>query len=141
MLIEISKENVDKHRAAIAMEAQQKREEAERIANAPPPSDEWTVKLHNIDDTASVFVNGTKVTTCGFSRSCTVHLNRHFKAGTNKVRLAFGNRLGAWTYGYKVRKNKEIVYEGRCGQVWVYGCEWDIRHGVRHTFEFEVEGP
>ena len=86
-------------------------------------------------------MNGTQVTRCGYSERCTVKLNAHLKAGKNAVRLEYGNRFGVWTYGYKVHKNKEIMYEARCGQVWLYGCSWDISSGVIHTFEFEIIYP
>jgi hypothetical protein len=134
VLIKIAKESVDKHRVAIA-------EEAKRLANAPPPPDEWTAEVFNIDDRADIHVNGTKVSQCEFSRSCTVKLSPHFKSGKNTVRLDYSNRIGFWTYGYKIHKNDELMYQGRCGRVWLYGCSWDMTQGVIHTFKFEVEQP
>ena len=65
----------------------------------------------------------------------------YFKPGKNTVRLEYRNRIGAWTYGYEIFKNDEIMYQGSCGQVWLLGCEWDISRGVVHTFEFEVDSP
>ena len=97
------------------------------------------MELSNIDDFAFVKVNGLRVTRCGFSRSCSVELTRHLKAGKNEVSINFGNRFGVWTYGYEVKKNGKLMYDGRCGQVWVYGCEWDMSTGVRHTFDFTVD--
>ena len=45
-----------------------------------------------------------------------------------------------WTYGYEVSKNGEVMYEGRCGQVWVLGCGFlNTKKGLVHAFEFEVE--
>jgi hypothetical protein len=134
VLIKVSQESVDKHRIAVA-------EEAKRKANEPPPLDEWTAKVFNIDDSATVYVNGTQITRCGFSDSCTVSLGKHFKPGTNHVRFDYDNRLGFWTYGYEVRKNDEVMYEGSCGQVWVFGCSWDTTVGIIYTFEFEVDQP
>ena len=134
VLIKIAKESVNRHRIAIA-------KEAKRRADAPPPPDEWTAKLFNIDDTAAIYVNGKKINQCGFSRSCTVKLSPHFKSGLNKVRIAYSNRALWWTYGYKVLKNDQIMYTGRCGQVWLFGCSWDTSIGVVHTFKFEVKNP
>ena len=134
VLIKISKENADKHRVAIA-------EEAKRRAEAPPPPDEWTASVFNIDDSVAVYVNKLKVNQCGFSRNCTVKLSPHFKPGPNKVRLEYSNRLLFWTYGYEIRRNDEVMYTGRCGQVWLYGCSWDTTNGVVHSFEFHVEKP
>ena len=90
VLIKIDKATSERHQAAIA-------EEAERLANAPPPPAEWIASVFNIDDTASILVNGNKISECEFSRSCKVKLSPHFKPGTNTVRLEYGNRFGFWT--------------------------------------------
>ena len=134
VLIKIEKENVDRHRIAVA-------QETKRRAEAPPPPDEWTASVFNIDDSVSIYVNGTKIDQCDFSSSCTVKLSPHFKSGSNKVRLEYSNHAVFWTYGYKILKNKKVMYKGRCGQVWVIGCSFDTTIGVVHTFEFEVEKP
>lgn len=134
MLIKIDRKDVNKHRAVIA-------EEAKRRAEAPPPPDEWVASVFNIDDSVSIYVNKKKISQCGFSRKCTVKLSPHFKSGSNKVRLEYSNRLLFWTYGYKIRKNDEVMYAGRCGQVWVFGCSWNTTRGVIHTFEFSVKKP
>ena len=134
VLIKIAKENVEKHRLAVD-------EEAKRRAAEPPPPDEWTVSVFNIDDSASIYVNDKKINDCGFSQTCTVKLGSHLKPGSNKVRLDFSNRALFWTYGYKVLKNEEVMYTGKCGAVWAYGCSWNTSIGVIHTFEFEVEQP
>jgi hypothetical protein len=134
VLIKIAKENAKKHRLALA-------EEPKRRAQAPPTADEWTVSVFNIDDHAAIYANGKKIHQCEFSRNCTVKLNPHLKSGRNKVRLEYSNRAMFWTYGYKVLKNDEVMYTGRCGQVWVFGCSWNISLGVVHSFEFEVEKP
>jgi len=148
VLIKIAKENVKRHRLAIAEEARRRAEEARRRAEearrraeAPPPPDEWTASVFNIDDSVAIYVNAQKINQCGFSRSCTVKLSPHFKSGLNKVRLAYKNRALFWTYGYKIRKNDEVMYAGRCGQVWLFGCSWNTTRGVVHTFEFEVVKP
>jgi hypothetical protein len=91
VLIKIAKESVNRHRVAIA-------EESKRRAEAPPPPDEWTASVFNIDDTVAIYINGKKINQCGFSRSCTVKLSPHFKSGPNKVRLEYRNRALWWTY-------------------------------------------
>ena len=131
VLIKVAKSSVDKHRLAVA-------QESKTVAEMPPTTDQWTAEIFNIDDFGSIYVNGTQVDRCGFSESCKVKLNAHLKSGKNTIRLEFGNRFGVWTYGYKVHKNGEIMYKARCGQVWVYGCSWDISSGVSHTFDFEI---
>jgi len=135
VLIKIAEKHVKKHRLAVT-------EEAKVRAAAPPPPDEWVASVFNLDDGVSLYVNGTKINQCGFSQSCEIKLNPHFKKGRNTVRLDYVNRLFLWTYGYEIFKNEEIMYRGRCGQVWLFGCgDWDTRRGIVHTFEFTVEMP
>lgn len=138
ILIKVTRKTIDKHRVAIAEEAKRLAEIADQ-KSLISERDIWTAKVFNIDDTATIYINEIAVRRCEFSSSCTVELTRHFNKGNNHVKLSFGNRLGFWTYGYEVRKNKQIMYKGRCGQVWVFGCDWTMKHGVVHLFEFEVE--
>lgn len=133
VLLEIAKADVRKHQKAIADEARQ-------LALAPKPPDEWVATVFNIDDMVDVYVNQKKISQCDFSRTCEIKLSPHFKEGKNKVRFEYSNHLLFWTYGYEVSKNGEVMYEGRCGQVWVLGCGFlNTNKGVVHTFEFEVD--
>ena len=133
VLVKVAQESVVRHRAAIA-------EERKLAESAPPPPDEWVASVYNIDDSVSVYVNGTKVNQCDFSRSCEIRLTPHFRPGINKVKLVYQNDVGFWAYGYEILKNDEVMYKGRCGQVWVYGCGFlDTTLGVVHEFEFKVD--
>ena len=133
VLVKVAQESAVRHRAAIA-------EERRLTQSAPPPPDEWVASVYNIDDSVSVYVNGTKVNQCDFSRSCEIRLTPHFRLGVNKVKLVYRNDVGLWTYGYEILKNDEVMYKGRCGQVWVYGCGFlDTTLDVVHEFEFKVE--
>ncbi|MEC9465623.1 MAG: hypothetical protein VX834_07555 [Myxococcota bacterium] len=133
VLLKIAREHVSKHQSAIL-------EEARRRADAPPPADEWVASVFNVDDSVAIYVNDTKINQCDFSQSCDVKLSPHLVSGRNQVRFEFINHALFWTYGYEVRKNGEVMYKGRCGQVWVLGCGFlDLRLGVVHAFSFEVE--
>ena len=133
ILLKIDRDAVKKHEQLIA-------EEKENQKNKSHTSDSWIVSVFNIDDSASIFVNGTKINQCGFSRSCDVRLNPHLRQGINHIRLEYTNHIGGWTYGYKVTKNDEIMYEGRCGQVWFYGCKlFNFKTGVMHQFKFQID--
>ena len=133
VLLKVFEEDVAKHRLAIAAEK-------ERLENLPPSQDEWVVSLFNIDDSVSVYVNDLKINQCDLSRSCKVKLSPHFRPGSNQVRLVYRNEALFWTYGYEVFKNEELMYKGRCGQVWVFGCGFlNMNVGDVHQFDFEVE--
>ncbi len=160
VLLKVANTDVASHRKRIAEESKQQklveREKAaaEKAAQAKAERDrleraklessnpQWVAEVHNIDDSAHVYVNGQHIRECGFSQSCTVKLSPHFVAGMNTVRLEYRNHIGLWTYGYEILKGKEVMYQGRCGQVWVYGCQyWNTDKGVIHTFEFKVPMP
>ena len=133
VLLKVSQDAVVRHRLAIA-------EERARIESMPPPPDEWVASLFNIDDSVSVFVNSVKINQCDLSQSCKVKLTPHFKPGTNRVRLEYRNEAIFWTYGYEILRNDEVMYKGRCGQVWVFGCGFlDMSLGKVHEFTFDVE--
>ncbi len=133
VLLKVFEGDVAKHRIAIAAEK-------ERLENLPPLQDEWVVSLFNIDDSASVYVNDLKINQCDLSRSCKVKLSPHFRPGTNRVSIVYRNEALLWTYGYEVFKNDEIMYKGRCGQVWVFGCGFmNMNVGDVHQFDFEVD--
>ena len=133
VLLKVFEEDVAKHRIAIAAEK-------ERLENLPPLQDEWVVSLFNIDDSVSVYVNDLKINQCDLSRSCKVKLSPHFRPGTNQVSLVYRNEAFLWTYGYEVFKNDELMYKGRCGQVWVFGCGFmNMKVGDVHQFDFEVD--
>ena len=123
VLVKVSHESVTKHRAAIA-------EERKLAESAPPPPDKWVASVYNIDDSVSVYVNGTKVNQCDFSRSCEIRLTPHFRLGINKVKLVYQNDLGFWAYGYEILKNDEVMYKGRCGQVWFMAVDSWIRRSA-----------
>jgi len=132
VLIKVPEQIVKMHQTEIQAEIKRRK-------NAPPPPHQWTVEVFNIDDTAGVLVNDVEVLRCEFSSICRVKLTDHFKVGKNTVRIEFGNRFGFWTYGYEVKRDNQTMYEGRCGQVWVFGCDWDTSNGVVHSLNFEVE--
>ena len=133
LLLKIAKEDVRKHQEAIAQEARE-------LALSPKPPDEWVATVFNIDDMVDVYVNQKKISQCDFSRTCEINLSPHFREGPNNVRFEYKNHLLFWTYGYEVTKNGEVMYEGRCGQVWVVGCGFlNTKKGVVHAFEFEVD--
>ena len=138
VLIKIDQAHVQKHRQAIAREAQLKAAPPPKVDAAPTP-DEWVASVFNLDDGVAIYVNGTKINQCGFSESCEVRLTPHFHPGPNTVRLEYMNRAVFWTYGYEILRNGELMYRDRCGQVWLYGCSWDRTVGVVHRFEFQVD--
>ena len=156
ILLKIERSVVKAHQAAVAEErrlaqlqekarlqekqqSQKKQDVQSKALASTMNGDGWVVSVYNVDDLAAVYVNGQKVRECGFSRSCQVALAPHLTEGINRVRLVYKNHFGPWTYAYKVTQNKTVMYEGRCGQVWAYGCGvLNFRTGIVHEFKFEI---
>ncbi len=132
MLIKVSPDIIEKHRLATSKEIIKRESEAEDI---------WTAYLYNIDDTVSVFVNEVKINQCDLAQSCTIELSPHLEYGNNKLRLEFENAALWWAYGYQILKNNKTMYQGKCGQVWLFGCNGDTTVGKVHEFEFEIDKP
>lgn len=132
MLIKVNADIVEKHRLAT---------KAERIKRESETQDEWVASLYNIDDSVSVFVNDIKINQCDLAQSCQVALTPHLESGNNKVRLEYVNNALWWAYGYEILKNEAIMYKGKCGQVWLFGCKGDTTVGKVHTFEFDIDKP
>lgn len=130
MLIKVNADIVEKHRLAASQEAQKRELEAE-----------WVAILNNVDDTVSVFVNDTKISQCDLTQTCKVALTPHLEVGKNSIRLEFENLALLWAYGYQILRNNQIMYQGKCGQIWLYGCKNDTTVGVVHEFEFEIDKP
>ena len=80
VLLRISNETVVKHQLALREEAKRKAQEPD----APEKPDEWIASLYNIDDSVSVFVNGTKINQCDFSQNCKVKLTPHLNPGQTR---------------------------------------------------------
>jgi len=140
VLTKITQTTLKKHRDLIAKKKILKTESPPKPISSSQATEElWTAKVFNIDDMASIYVNGVVVRGCEFSRTCEVALNPHLKLGRNQIELTFSNRLGFWTYGYEVHKGDQLMYQGTCGKVWLYGCEWNISRGVMHRFKFEID--
>lgn len=132
MLIKVNLDIVEKHRLAAIEESIKRENEAE---------DEWVAFLYNIDDSVSVYVNDVKINQCDLAQSCEVALSPHLEFGKNTLRLEYQNAALWWAYGYQILKNNTTMYQGKCGQVWLFGCKNDTTIGMVHEFEIEIEKP
>src|SRR5262249_35758435 len=77
------------------------------VATVAPPSctvsSRVEVRLFNVDDVATVFVNGVQVRSAGYHQdtgfvdvSCSLH------GGPNALRFTLSNAGNGWTYGFQV---------------------------------------
>lgn len=98
-------------------------------------SESFTVRLFNVDDEASVYVNDHKIfTEYLLGDSGWRNVNPFLHNGVNKVRLEVVNYRAGWTYGLQIARNSRIIYNEVCGSVGVFGC-LDDNHNIGLVFE------
>ena len=140
VLVKIDRDQVKRDQTKIAnKDATKPNDDLQKLSPSQPVEKRWTAKVFNIDDTVTVRMNGAVISQCEFSRTCDIELDTHLRSGANQVELIFKNRIGFWTYGYEVREGDRLIYQGSCGRVWLYGCDWDISRGVVHRFKFQID--
>jgi|GEM_PF-7114588 len=100
----------------------------------------YYVKLYNIDDEGRVFVNDNLVKKVGYKGdSDWINITDFLKEGNNKVRFELYNGPGGWTYGFKLRKGKDIVWEDECGRAGYRGCNNnDYTSGMIYRKEVQI---
>jgi len=83
--------------------------------------DSYQVRLFNIDDHESIYVNGNLVQPANYGQDVTVDLTPFMTVGTNTLRFTELNDAGPWTYGYfRIRtlaSSSTTFFNESCGQV------------------------
>ena len=52
----------------------------------------YTLEIFNTDDSAVAYVNGRKVLTCCYRKSCAKGIGPYLRSGRNTVRIEFSNK-------------------------------------------------
>jgi hypothetical protein len=91
-------------------------------------ADRVEVRLYNVDDFASLYVNGVKFTSTKYSMDTgRIKLDKYLVNGQNILRFITYNNGGRkpdnpMSYGYQVWLNNKIVLDDMCGQIGIGGC-------------------
>jgi tetratricopeptide (TPR) repeat protein len=80
------------------------------------------VRVYNIDDLATVYVNGSLVLTVPFKSNNQLDITSQLHSGKNEVRLVVQNSQEGYAYGFEILQNNEPIFKQECGQVDVVGC-------------------
>jgi hypothetical protein len=87
------------------------------------------VRLYNVDDFATLYINGIKFISTKFSTDTgRIRLDKYLINGQNTLRFVTQNNGGKepsnpMSYGYQVWVNDKIVLNEKCGQIGIGGCE------------------
>lgn len=83
----------------------------------------YTIRLFNVDDTVTVYINGQPAARAGyFEDTGHVPIDALLVPGRNEMRITVDNYISGWTFGYEIRKNGVLVNEEWCGTVGTWGC-------------------
>jgi hypothetical protein len=92
-------------------------------------SDRVEVRLYNVDDFASLYVNGVKFISTKYSTDTgRIEVDQYLTKGINTLRFITHNNGGIkpdnpMSYGYQAWVNGEMLLNSKCGQIGVGGCE------------------
>ena len=93
----------------------------ETISTTLAQGETYKVRLFNIDDHESVYVNGNLLQTANYAQDVTVDLTPFMTVGNNTVRLTELNDAGPWTYGFSrihaLTSASNTLFNESCGQV------------------------
>ena len=71
---------------------------------------------------AVAYVNGRKVLTCGYRKSCAKGIDPYLRSGRNTVRIEFSNKSSGYSWGYALKQDGRagggrIVRQGRAAEL------------------------
>ena len=85
----------------------------------------YFVRIYNIDDEGTAYVNNVPVKKTGYRQdSGWVDITGQLQAGKNTVKFVlFNGAWGGWTYGFQLKKDDAIIWQDECGRAGSFGCK------------------
>ena len=99
----------------------------------------YTLEIFNTDDSAVAYVNGRKVLTCGYRKSCAKGLDPYLRSGGNTVQIEFSNKSSGYSWGYALKQDGKQVAGGSCGRAGRQSCGPGTPEGVYKTVVRRLE--
>ena len=99
----------------------------------------YTLEIFNTDDSAVAYVNGRKVLTCGYRKSCAKGIDPYLRSGRNTVRIEFSNKSSGYSWGYALKRDGKQVARGSCGKAGRQSCGPGTPEGVYKTVVRRLE--
>jgi uncharacterized membrane protein len=104
--------------------------------NDAPPQEEQTirsnysVKVYNVDDLATVYVNGSKQFDVEYTKTERRDITSSLRPGNNQVRLVLQNHVAGYTYGFEIFRDNVSIFKDECGLVMSYICKGSSQTGT-----------
>lgn len=95
----------------------------------------FTARLYNVDDVATVYINGAKTLQATYNSGGSTNLTPMLRRGDNRVRLTLENLKEGYTYGFEIFQDGKSIFKEECGKVNVSGCGFDERAGIVYDRE------
>ncbi len=85
----------------------------------PSPPTKWYVRVHNIDDIGTVYVNDHVIASVGYSEdSGWIEVTSYFLGEIqNRVRFTLKNNETGYRWGFAVMRNEIVIWQDREGQI------------------------
>lgn len=92
--------------------------------------DRYTVRIYNVDDVATVYVNGRELSRITYRNTDYQDITNLLRPGKNQIRLVSENYSESFTYGFEISRGSETIFSFECGKLNEHGCGNDFRSGV-----------
>lgn len=92
--------------------------------------DVYTVRIYNVDDVATVYVNGKELSRITYRNTDYQDITTLLRPGKNLIRLVVENYSESFTYGFEITRANESIFSFECGMLNKHGCGNDFRTGV-----------
>ncbi len=100
------------------------------VSSQQRTNDSYDVRVYNVDDVATVYVNGIEVGRVTYTNTAVFDITRHLVSGRNQIRFVVHNYDESYTYGFELLRNGEVTSSFECGRLNNHGCNNDFRKGV-----------
>jgi hypothetical protein len=90
--------------------------------STPLPA-KWYIRVYNVDDLGTAYVNGSKITEIQFAQdSGWIDVTAYFSAPTNSVRFTMWNGEKGYAWGFAIERDGVVVWSDVQGEVNVMGA-------------------
>ncbi|MEK7103680.1 MAG: hypothetical protein AAB870_05010, partial [Patescibacteria group bacterium] len=94
----------------------------DNITPKPASMSRWYIRQYNGDDRQTVTVNNRNSYAIGLGQdSGFIEITDLIHAGNNSINLKAWNEMGAYTWGFQIKKDNMIVFDDKSGVVGLYG--------------------
>jgi hypothetical protein len=101
-------------KAALAVEQEM---EKVRSEDQKKTQGSFFVRAWNVDDLASVKINGERILEVGYREdSGWRKIDEFLKPGVNKIEFQLDDFGGDWAYGFELKKADHVIWQDKCGQ-------------------------